>query len=266
MFLFVNRLFICRSRCPFRVYIHSIDIVTITENYPTKQTNVMGCFGAEGVPPVVEAQYRDNLRWIREAGQHHLVVGSQARILYSDRVGRILLALAFNCAVTDGLLQVTLIQRSRGSSVGIALGYGLGDRGSRVRFSAGAGNFSLHHRVQNGSGARQASYPTGTRGSFPGDKAAGAWNWPLTSIQCRGQRMSGAIPPLPQYAFMAWCSVKAQGQLYLYSTLVQRRRVVLEKQFSSFHHRVHKRRALDPILSQINPIHTVISYFFKDPF
>jgi hypothetical protein len=27
--------------------------------------------------------------------------------------------------------------------------------------------------------------------------------------------MNGAIPPLPQYAFMAWCSVKAQGQLYL---------------------------------------------------
>jgi hypothetical protein len=23
--------------------------------------------------------------------------------------------------------------------------------------------------------------------------------------------MSGAIPPLPPYAFMAWCSVKAQG-------------------------------------------------------
>jgi hypothetical protein len=28
--------------------------------------------------------------------------------------------------------------------------------------------------------------------------------------------MRGAMPPLPQYAFMAWCSVKAQGQLYLY--------------------------------------------------
>jgi hypothetical protein len=27
--------------------------------------------------------------------------------------------------------------------------------------------------------------------------------------------MSGAIPPLLQYAFMAWCPVKAQGQLYL---------------------------------------------------
>jgi hypothetical protein len=28
--------------------------------------------------------------------------------------------------------------------------------------------------------------------------------------------MSGATPPLPQHAFMALCSVKAQGQLYLY--------------------------------------------------
>jgi hypothetical protein len=59
------------------------------------------------------------------------------------------------------------------SSVGIALGYGLDDQGSRVRFPAGAGNFSLHHRVQNGSGAHPASYPMSTRGSFPGGKAAG---------------------------------------------------------------------------------------------
>jgi hypothetical protein len=58
------------------------------------------------------------------------------------------------------------------SSVGIALGYGLDDRGSRVRFPAGAGNFSLHNRVQNGSGAHSVSYPMGTRGSFPGVKAA----------------------------------------------------------------------------------------------
>jgi hypothetical protein len=59
------------------------------------------------------------------------------------------------------------------SSVGIALGYGLDDGGSRVRFLAGAGNFSLHHCVQNSSGAHPASYPMGTRGSFPGDKVAG---------------------------------------------------------------------------------------------
>jgi hypothetical protein len=46
----------------------------------------------------------------------------------------------------------------RDSSVGVALGYGLDDRGSRVRFPAGAGNFSLHHRVQNGSGDHPPSY------------------------------------------------------------------------------------------------------------
>jgi hypothetical protein len=64
--------------------------------------------------------------------------------------------------------------KSRDTSVGIALGYGLDDRDSRVRFPAGAGNLSLHHCVQNGSGAHPASYPMGIRGSFPGGKAAGA--------------------------------------------------------------------------------------------
>jgi hypothetical protein len=59
-------------------------------------------------------------------------------------------------------------------TVGIALGYGLDDRGSRVRSPVGAGNSSLHHRVQNGAGAHPASYPMGTMGSFPGSKAAGA--------------------------------------------------------------------------------------------
>jgi len=31
--------------------------------------------------------------------------------------------------------------------------------------------------------------------------------------------MVGAISPLSQYAFMAWCSVKAEGHLYLYQSL-----------------------------------------------
>jgi hypothetical protein len=56
--------------------------------------------------------------------------------------------------------------KSRDSSVGIALGYGLDDRGTRVRFPAGARNFSLHHRVQNGTGAHPASYPMGLGGLF----------------------------------------------------------------------------------------------------
>jgi hypothetical protein len=66
------------------------------------------------------------------------------------------------------------LTKGRDSSVGIALGYGLDDQGSMVRLLAGAGNFSLHHRVQNDSGAHPASYSMGTRGSFPGGKAVGA--------------------------------------------------------------------------------------------
>jgi len=37
-----------------------------------------------------------------------------------------------------------------------------------------ARNVSLHHRVQNCSEAHPASYPMGTRGSFPGSKVVGA--------------------------------------------------------------------------------------------
>jgi hypothetical protein len=66
------------------------------------------------------------------------------------------------------------MKESCDSSVRIALGYGLDDRVSGFRVPAGAGKSSLHHRVQNGSGVHTASYPMGTRGSFPGGKAAGA--------------------------------------------------------------------------------------------
>jgi hypothetical protein len=62
---------------------------------------------------------------------------------------------------------------SRGSSVGLATGYGLDDWDLRVRVPAGANNISLLHRVQIGSGAHLTSYPLDTRGSFPGGKAAG---------------------------------------------------------------------------------------------
>jgi hypothetical protein len=56
----------------------------------------------------------------------------------------------------------------------LALGCGLDDRGSRVRFPVGAGNVSIHYRVQNDSGTHPAFYPMGTRGTFPGGKTAGA--------------------------------------------------------------------------------------------
>jgi hypothetical protein len=67
-----------------------------------------------------------------------------------------------------------ICNRSHDSSVGIALGYELGDQDSRIRFPAVAGNFSLCHCVQNGSGTHSVSYPMGTRGCSPGGKATGA--------------------------------------------------------------------------------------------
>jgi hypothetical protein len=72
------------------------------------------------------------------------------------------------------IIIIIIIIKNRDSSVAIALVYGLDGRDSRVRFPAGAGNFSLHHRIQNGSGAHPASCPVGTRVSFLGGKAAGA--------------------------------------------------------------------------------------------
>lgn len=44
----------------------------------------------------------DNYNWIRDAGKNRLVVGTQARILYQDAVGRLKIALRFNQMVRDG--------------------------------------------------------------------------------------------------------------------------------------------------------------------
>jgi len=59
--------------------------------------------------------------------------------------------------------------RKQGSDF-LATGYGLDDRSSRVRFPVGAGNFSLHHCVQNDSGTHPASYPMGVGALFLGIK------------------------------------------------------------------------------------------------
>ncbi|KAM4651527.1 urocanate hydratase [Discoglossus pictus] len=57
---------------------------------------------AQGVSDLVRKQYNDNIHWIKEAGKHQLVVGSQARILYSDQKGRVAIAVAINKAVSAG--------------------------------------------------------------------------------------------------------------------------------------------------------------------
>lgn len=60
---------------------------------------------ANAAPEEIRQQYADNLRWIREAQDHRMVVGSQARILYADATGRIAIARAFNQAIRTGQLQ-----------------------------------------------------------------------------------------------------------------------------------------------------------------
>ena len=60
-------------------------------------------------PADIQGQLDDNIHWIREAGPNHLVVGSQARILYADCEGRTKIALAFNQAIRDGRISRPIV-------------------------------------------------------------------------------------------------------------------------------------------------------------
>jgi hypothetical protein len=84
---------------------------------------------------------------------------------------------------------------------------------SGVRIPALAGNLSPHHRVQTGSGPTQppthwvpGALSLGVKP--PGREADHSYPMPRS-------RMRGAIPPLPQNAFMVWCSVK-KSTFYLF--------------------------------------------------
>ncbi len=64
---------------------------------------------AEQAPDDIRHQMHDNIRWIEEAGRNHLVVGSQARILYADCLGRTQIALAFNDAIRSGEISAPIV-------------------------------------------------------------------------------------------------------------------------------------------------------------
>lgn len=63
----------------------------------------------ETAPEEIQGQLNDNIHWIEEAGRNHLVVGSQARILYADCEGRIKIALAFNKAIRKGEISAPIV-------------------------------------------------------------------------------------------------------------------------------------------------------------
>ena len=60
-------------------------------------------------PKAIQQQMDDNIRWIKAAMENHLVVGSQARILYADAEGRIKIAEAFNKAIAAGEISAPVI-------------------------------------------------------------------------------------------------------------------------------------------------------------
>jgi urocanate hydratase len=64
---------------------------------------------AQGAPEQIRQQMLDNLHWIRSAREHQMVVGSQARILYSNEPGRIRIARAFNQAVREGRIGAPVV-------------------------------------------------------------------------------------------------------------------------------------------------------------
>ncbi|XP_045390663.1 urocanate hydratase [Lemur catta] len=72
-------------------------------------TSVLEDAIAGGVQASVNLQYMDNIRWIREAAKHRLVVGSQARILYSDQKGRVAIAVAINQAIARGDIKAPVV-------------------------------------------------------------------------------------------------------------------------------------------------------------
>ncbi len=57
----------------------------------------------------VRTQYLDNIKWISEADKHELVVGSKARILYADEVGRRTIASEFNKAISHELVSAPIV-------------------------------------------------------------------------------------------------------------------------------------------------------------
>ena len=64
---------------------------------------------AKKCPEDIKLQYMDNIKWISEADSHNLVVGSKARILYADEIGRTKIAVEFNNAIREGKISGPIV-------------------------------------------------------------------------------------------------------------------------------------------------------------
>ena len=62
-------------------------------------------------PDEINLQMQDNIDWIEAAKENQLVVGSKARILYADSIGRIEIAKEFNKAIAKGEIGEVVLGR-----------------------------------------------------------------------------------------------------------------------------------------------------------
>jgi len=76
----------------------------------TDQKSAEICLELSNISPIeTKQQYEDNYTWISRAEEHQLVVGSEARILYSDCTGRAKIALKFNQLVREGIIKSPIV-------------------------------------------------------------------------------------------------------------------------------------------------------------
>ena len=62
-------------------------------------------------PEETKVQMQDNIDWIKSAKSNSLVVGSKARILYADSIGRVEIAKAFNNAIAENKIGIIVLGR-----------------------------------------------------------------------------------------------------------------------------------------------------------
>jgi urocanate hydratase len=62
-------------------------------------------------PIETKLQMQDNIDWIKSAKSNSLVVGSKARILYADAIGRVEIAKAFNKAIAENKIGTIILGR-----------------------------------------------------------------------------------------------------------------------------------------------------------
>ena len=62
-------------------------------------------------PDEIKVQMQDNIDWIKAAKNNSLVVGSKARILYADSLGRVEIAKAFNKAIAEKRIGTIILGR-----------------------------------------------------------------------------------------------------------------------------------------------------------